>query len=323
MASKKSALGKGLSALLPSDKQDDASEAKKESGDLSKSQLYRFEDKGRLLRRVADIELDSIRPNPYQPRQEFNEDALDELAASIEQLGIIQPVTVRALGDGQFEIISGERRLRAARRAGLERLPAFVREANSEQMLEMALVENVQREELNPIEVALGYKRLLEECGLTQEKVAEKVSKSRATVANFLRLLRLPPRIQAALRDKQVSMGHARALITIDDEEDQVDLLEATIEDDLSVREVERRVRTRREQRSASRDDQTADEDATADPDPASDRDALQLEAYRDRLRSFLSTQVKIKHKSDGEGHIEISYYSEEDLERLLELVLD
>lgn len=323
MASKKSALGKGLSALLPSDEQDDASEAKKESGDLSKSQLYRFEDKGRLLRRVADIELDSIRPNPYQPRQEFNEDALDELAASIEQLGIIQPVTVRALGDGQFEIISGERRLRAARRAGLERLPAFVREANSEQMLEMALVENVQREELNPIEVALGYKRLLEECGLTQEKVAEKVSKSRATVANFLRLLRLPPRIQAALRDKQVSMGHARALITIDDEEDQVDLLEATIEEDLSVREVERRVRTRREQQSTSRDDQTADEDATADPDPASDRDTLQLEAYRDRLRSFLSTQVKIKHKSDGEGRIEISYYSEEDLERLLELVLD
>jgi ParB family chromosome partitioning protein len=323
MASKKSALGKGLSALLPSDEQDDASEAKQESGDLSKSQLYRFEDKGRLLRRVADIELDSIRPNPYQPRQEFNEDALDELAASIEQLGIIQPVTVRALGDGQFEIISGERRLRAARRAGLERLPAFVREANSEQMLEMALVENVQREELNPIEVALGYKRLLEECGLTQEKVAEKVSKSRASVANFLRLLRLPPRIQAALRDKQVSMGHARALITIDDEEDQVDLLEATIEEDLSVREVERRVRTRREQQSTSRDDQTADEDVASDPDPASDRDTLQLEAYRDRLRSFLSTQVKIKHTSDGEGHIEISYYSEEDLERLLELVLD
>ncbi len=322
MASKKSALGKGLSALLPSEEQDDRSDAEKKSGDLSKSQLYRFEDKGRLRRRVADIELDNIRPNPYQPRQEFNDEALDELAASIEQLGIIQPITVRALGEGQFEIISGERRLRAARRAGLERVPAFVRDANSEQMLEMALVENVQREELNPIEVALGYKRLLEECGLTQEEVAEKVSKSRASVANFLRLLRLPPRIQAALRDKQVSMGHARALITIEDEDVQIELLEDTIGDDLSVREVERRVRDRRD----AREEPEAPEDGAADTtsaDAEPDRDALQLEAYRDKLRSFLSTQVKIKHKSDGEGHVEISYYSEEDLERLLELVLD
>jgi ParB family chromosome partitioning protein len=325
MASKKSALGKGLSALLPSEEREERSEEEQqEGGDLSKSKLYRFQDKARLLRRVADIELDSIRPNPYQPRQEFNDDALDELAASIEQLGIIQPITVRALGDGQFEIISGERRFRAARRAGLERLPAFVREANSEQMLEMALVENVQREELNPIEVALGYKRLLEECGLTQEEVAEKVSKSRATVANFLRLLRLPPRIQAALRDKSVSMGHARALITIEDEDAQVDLLETTIDEDLSVREVERRVRARRE---ADEDaDGPADGEATASSAARSnppDRDAMQLEQYRDKLRSFLSTQVKIKHKSDGEGHIEISYYSEDDLERLLELVLD
>jgi ParB family chromosome partitioning protein len=322
MASKKSALGKGLSALLPSEEQDDRSEAEKESGDLSKSQLYRFEDKGRLRRRVADIELDNIRPNPYQPRQEFNDEALDELAASIEQLGIIQPITVRALGEGQFEIISGERRLRAARRADLERVPAFIREANSEQMLEMALVENVQREELNPIEVALGYKRLLEECGLTQEEVAEKVSKSRASVANFLRLLRLPPRIQAALRDKQVSMGHARALITIDDQDVQVELLETTIEEDLSVREVERRVRTRREAQAEGDEPDTEAPEPTAD-DARPDRDALQLETYRDQLRSFLSTQVKIKHKSDGEGRIEISYYSEEDLERLLEVMLD
>ncbi|NBB75078.1 MAG: ParB/RepB/Spo0J family partition protein [Bacteroidetes bacterium] len=322
MASKKSALGKGLSALLPSEEQDDRSEAEKESGDLSKSQLYRFEDKERLRRRVADIELDNIRPNPYQPRQEFNDEALDELAASIEQLGIIQPITVRALGEGQFEIISGERRLRAARRADLERVPAFIREANSEQMLEMALVENVQREELNPIEVALGYKRLLEECGLTQEEVAEKVSKSRASVANFLRLLRLPPRIQAALRDKQVSMGHARALITIDDQDVQVELLETTIEEDLSVREVERRVRTRREAQAEGDEPDPEAPEPTAD-NARPDRDALQLEAYRDQLRSFLSTQVKIKHKSDGEGHIEISYYSEEDLERLLEMMLD
>jgi len=201
-------------------------------------------------------------------------------------------------------------------------VPAFIREANSEQMLEMALVENVQREELNPIEVALGYKRLLEECGLTQEEVAEKVSKSRASVANFLRLLRLPPRIQAALRDKQVSMGHARALITIDDQDVQVELLETTIEEDLSVREVERRVRTRREAQAEGDEPDTEAPEPTAD-DARPDRDALQLETYRDQLRSFLSTQVKIKHKSDGEGRIEISYYSEEDLERLLEVMLD
>ncbi len=323
MASKKSALGKGLSALLPSEDKGEHADTEKASSDLSKSQLYRFEDKARLLRRVADIEIDSIRPNPYQPRQEFNEEALDELAASIKQLGIIQPITVRSLGDGQFEIISGERRLRAARRAGLQRLPAFVREADSEQMLEMALVENVQREELNPIEVALGYKRLLDECGLTQEEVAEKVGKSRATVANFLRLLKLPPRIQAALRDKEVSMGHARALITIDDDAAQVELLEATIAEDFSVREVERRVRAWHEAREAAEppDDEEADEpEAAADAQP--DRDALQLEVYRDKLRSYLSTQVKIKHRADGEGRIEISYYSEEDLERILDLVL-
>lgn len=324
MASKKSALGKGLSALLPSEEKAESADPKEKDDDLSKSQLYRFEDKARLLRRVADIELDSIRPNPYQPRQEFNDEALDELAASIEQLGIIQPITVRSLGDGQFEIISGERRLRAARRAGLQRLPAFVREADSEQMLEMALVENVQREELNPIEVALGYKRLLEECGLTQEKVAEKVSKSRATVANFLRLLRLPARIQAALRDKEVSMGHARALITIDNEEGQIELLETTIAEDLSVREVERRVRAWHEAQEADADSDTAEADASdVTVDAQADRDTLQLEEYRDRLRARLSTQVNIKHKADGEGRIEISYYSEEDLERLLDLVLD
>ena len=325
MASKKSALGRGLSALLPSEKEQEE-RTEDESGDeLSKSQLYRFEDKERLMRRVADVEVENVRPNPYQPRQEFTESALDELAASIEQLGVIQPITVRPLGKGQFEIISGERRLRAARRAGLERIPAFVREANSEQMLEMALVENVQREELNPIEVALGYQRLMEECGLTQEEVSEKVSKSRATVANFLRLLKLPPRIQAALRDKEVSMGHARALITIDDEDAQIELLQEAIQEELSVREVERRARNWHDAQESDEepDEASTDETSSAQTATQPDRNALQLEDYRDRLRSRLSTQVKIKHKSDGEGRIEISYYSEEDLERLLELIID
>jgi ParB family transcriptional regulator, chromosome partitioning protein len=318
--SKKSALGKGLSALLPSEERDD--EKEKTSGDdVSRSQLYRFEDGSRLVGRVAEVEVENIRPNPYQPRQEFNDEALDELAGSIEQLGIIQPITVRALGEGQFEIISGERRLRAARRAGLQRVPAFVRKANSEQMLEMALVENVQREELNPIEVALGYQRLMEECGLTQEEVSERVSKSRATVANFLRLLRLPPRIQAALRDKTVAMGHARALITVDDGEAQIDLLKQTIEEDLSVREVEKRVRQFHEDAEAAESEPEADAEAIEEARQEADREALQVEEYRNRLRSRFSTQVQIRHKSDGEGRIEISYYSQDDLERLIEIL--
>jgi len=312
----KSALGKGLNALIPSEKQEQASE--EEGEDVSESQLYQFEDGTRLLGRVAEVAVERIRPNPYQPRQEFKEEALDELAASIDELGVIQPITVRALGDGQFEIISGERRLRAARRAGLDRLPAFIRKASSEEMLEMALVENVQREELNPIEVALGYQRLMEECGLTQEAVAEKVSKSRATVSNFLRLLRLPPRVQAALRDKEVAMGHARALIAMDDEEAQVELLEETIEEDLSVREVERRARNWHEAQEEDDEEKTAP-DAPAGPP---DRDELQVDDYRSKLRSRFSTQVQITHESDGEGSIEISYYSEEDLERLVELMM-
>jgi ParB family chromosome partitioning protein len=315
----KSALGKGLNALIPSDEQE---EKRTDEGgeDVSESQLYQFEDGTRLLGRVAEVAIDRIRPNPYQPRQEFKEEALDELAASIEELGVIQPITVRALGDGQFEIISGERRLRAARKAGIERLPAFIRKASSEEMLEMALVENVQREELNPVEVALGYQRLMEECGLTQEEVAEKVSKSRATVSNFLRLLRLPPRVQAALRDKEVAMGHARALIAIDDEDAQVELLEETIEEDLSVREVERRARNWHDDRDAEAGEDAEDGPATS---PAPDREELQLDEYRSKLRSRFSTQVKINHKKDGEGTIEVSYYSEEDLERLVELMME
>jgi ParB family chromosome partitioning protein len=317
MASNKSALGKGLSALLPSEEKEEA--ADKEKGDVSGSQLYRFEDGSRLLGRVAEVEVENIRPNPYQPRQEFKDEALDELAESINQLGIIQPITVRALGNGKFEVISGERRLRAARRAGLNRLPAFVRKASSEEMLEMALVENVQREELNPIEVALGYQRLLEECGLTQEEVAEKVSKSRATVANFLRLLKLPPRIQAALRDREVAMGHARALIGIEDQDAQVALLKETIEEDLSVREVEKRVR---EWRSDDEAEEADDEPDTTTEAPTPDRSALQAEEYRNRLRSHFGTQVQVKHRDNGEGKIEISYYSEEDLERIIDLIV-
>ncbi len=314
MASKKAVLGKGLSALLPTGQQEGEASLDQPATDIPPSRLYRFEDRVRLLGRVADIEIDHIRPNPYQPRQDFEDRALDELADSIRQLGIIQPITVRALGSHHFEVISGERRLRAARRAGLKRVPAYVREADTEEMLEMALVENVQREELNPVEVALGYQRLMEECGLTQEQVADKVSKNRTTVTNFLRLLRLPPRAQAALRDGSVSVGHARALITIEDEAVQLRLLEEIRTKDLSVREVEERVRAWREP------------EAEAQAQPARkpklpDRETLQVQDFTNRLRAHFSTQVQVRHKADGSGKIELAYYSTEDLERLMELL--
>ena len=320
MASKKVALGRGLSALLPTGEQEGEPGLDTPPSEAPPSKLYRFEERARLVGRVADLEIDHISPNPYQPRQDFEDEALDELARSIKQLGIIQPITVRALSGGRFEVISGERRLRAARRAGLKRVPAYVREADTEEMLEMALVENVQREELNPVEVALGYQRLMEECGLRQEQVAERVGKKRTTVANFLRLLKLPPRIQAALRERSVSVGHARSLINVEDEEFQIHLLEEIQHKDLSVREVEERVRSWRK-----RQETAEDTDAPA-PKPdlaaAPDRSTLQIQDFENRLRSRFSTKVQVKHKAGGDGKIELHYFSADELERLLELLL-
>lgn len=318
MASKKAALGKGLSALLPS-QDDDARSDENASGDVSTTALKGLERRAHLAGRVAEIQVEAIQPNPYQPRTDFNDEALDELAASITQLGMVQPVTVRAREDNRFELISGERRLRAARRAGLARIPAYIREADSEEMLEMALVENLQREELNPIEVALGYQRLMDECGLTQAGVAERVSKSRSTVTNFLRLLKLPPPLQAALRDQLISVGHARALITLDEKDEQVALLEEILKNGLSVRKVEKRVR----------EIHTREEEPEEEPQPTSevttaqaDADSLQVKDLTDRLRAELSTRVTIRRSPDGSGKIEIDYYSDEDLERLSELLL-
>ena len=319
---KKSALGKGLKALLPNADSDEIV-GEGNDADISSGRLYHFQDRGRITGRIVDVEIESIRPNPYQPRHNFDEEALDELAASIRQLGIIQPITVRSLGDGQFEIISGERRLRASRRAGLDRIPAFVREAGTEEMLEMAIVENVQREELNPLEVALGYQRLMEECKLTQENVAQKVGKKRATIANFLRLLKLPARVQAALRDRTISMGHARALISIDEEAFQVELLEAVQEQGISVRDVETRVRRWQQERDEKKEHSQKTKAGAGPPTASTDRDKLLIQDLESRLRGSLSTQVHIKDKKGGDGgRIEIEYYSNEDLERLMDLLM-
>jgi len=318
MASKKAALGRGLNALLPSEQHQGKSALDTPPVEALPSKLYRFEERLRWLGRIADLEIELISPNPYQPRQDFDDEALDQLAASIRQFGIIQPVTVRAMNGGRFEVISGERRMRAARRAGLKRVPAYVREADTEAMLEMALVENLQREELNPIEVALGYQRLMEECELTQEQVSDRVGKKRSTVANFMRLLKLPPRAQAALRDRSVSVGHARSLINVADEDFQLHLLEEIQHKDLSVREVEDRVRAWRTRHKTP--EPSPSKAPTAPPPP--DRDTLQIQEFTKRLRFYFSTQIQIKPKADGSGKIELSYYSEEDLERLMELLL-
>ena len=315
---KKDALGRGLSALLPQTNAADPGQPDPNGG--TRTRLYNFEERRRLAGRVADLDLEAIRPNPYQPRKDFDETALDELAASIKQLGIIQPLTVRSLGDDRYELISGERRLRASRRAGLKRVPAYVREADTEAMLEMAIVENVQREDLNPVEVALGYQRLIEEVGLTQEQVADKVGKNRSTVANVLRLLRLPPRVQASLREGTLTSGHARALVSIEDDAERLSLHREILDDGLSVREVESRAR-------ALREGTTAPATRPSAPAPARDalptRDRLQVEATEARLREALATQVQVRHKaSDGSGSITIAYYSAEDLERVVEHVL-
>lgn len=301
---KKQALGRGLGALLPGSPTDD------KPYDWSKRENP--SDPGG----ISLISVALIDPNPYQPRTHFDDTAIEELADSIASLGIVQPLTVRAGKQGRFDLIAGERRLRASKRAGLTEVPAYVREADTEAMLEMALVENVQREQLNPIEVALGYERLMQECGLTQEMVATKVGKSRPAVANFLRLLKLPPEAQAAVRDEALSMGHARALLPVTSAEDQRAFLQKAIAESWSVRQLEEAIRR------YLADPAPAGPVAQAATTPPS-RAELELRAITDALRTALATQVRVKHTaSEGKGRIEIDYYSEEDLQRLIDLLV-
>ena len=290
MASKKAVLGRGLGALF------------QEEGPLS--------DRDHVAGRSFEVDVSQIQSNPYQPRLDFDQKALLALSQSIQQLGIIQPLTIRALGKDRFELISGERRLRAARLAGLKRVPAYVRTANTEEMLEMALVENVQREDLNPVEVALGYQRLISECGLRQGQVAERVGKTRSAVTNTLRLLRLPLRIQAALRERALSAGHARALLGLADEPRQLRLLEDIQRNGLSVRQVERRV------------DQLNSKSPEPRPELLPERTVLEITRYENHLRARFSTKVRLVHEANGKGKIELHYFSGDELERVLELLL-
>ena len=228
LQNKKRGLGRGLDAILQSPETDIT------SSDISGNYVAGA---------VAELNIDFIEANPFQPRTDFDDNALEELAESIKIQGVIQPVTVRKMGRDKYQLISGERRLRASKLAGLKTIPVFIRVANDEQMLEMALIENTHREDLNAIEVALSYQRLLEECRLTQEQLSEKVGKDRTTVSNFLRLLKLPPEVQVALRDGYISMSQARSIINIDDKTKQLLILKEIIDKDLSVRQVEEIVR--------------------------------------------------------------------------------
>jgi ParB family chromosome partitioning protein len=222
---KKPALGRGLSALLENHKTD-----------ITTKQLG---ENAPIVGSVSTIKIKNIETNPFQPRTNFEEIALNELADSIKQHGIIQPLTLRKLGYDKYQLISGERRFRASQIAGLHEVPAYIRVADDQAMLEMALVENIQREDLDPMEVAMSYKRLIDECSLTQEALSEKVGKQRSTVTNFLRLLKLPAPIQKAIRDREITMGHAKALINIDNEDRQLAIFALALEQDLSVREIE------------------------------------------------------------------------------------
>ncbi len=231
MTEKKPALGRGLSALLdPIGQEPNSSQTSGEEQQLGS---------------VNQISVSFIEVNPFQPRKTFEREALIELAESIATHGLIQPVTVRKMSENHFQLISGERRFRAAQAAGLNQIPAYVRVADDQAMLELAIVENIQREELDPIEVAIGYQRLIEECALTQEELGVKMSKSRSNVTNYLRLLKLPPAVQLALREKKISMGHARAIIALNSEAEQIELLNQMLKENLSVRDVESKVRER------------------------------------------------------------------------------
>lgn len=298
-ADKKKALGKGLSALLNDSV--NVLPAEKPAARTSVSEAGNLGSVNEI--RVAEIEV-----NPFQPRTDFDQQALQELADSIKLQGLIQPITVRRLSAGKYQLISGERRLRASKLAGLNTVPAYVRTANDQQMLEMALIENIQRENLNAIEVALSFQRMIEECNLKQEELGDRVSKNRSTVTNYLRLLRLPPAIQASIRDGAISMGHAKALITIEDADKQLFLHKQIIDEGLSVRKVEELARL-------------IQKPAVKKAGPKSIPLSFQVQKIQDDLASKFSTSVKLKIGKEGKGAIEIPFLSEDDLNRILEML--
>jgi len=292
---KKTGLGRGLRALL-------------DDSDLPENDRQQVSNESSSLGSISSVKISQVQVNPFQPRTDFDPEALHELAESIKLQGLIQPITVRQSGQNSYQLISGERRLRASRLAGLTEIPAYVRTANDQQMLEMALIENIQRENLNAIEVALSFQRMIDECNLKQEQLGERVSKNRSTVTNYLRLLKLPPAIQAAIRDKELSMGHARALITVEDVEKQLYLFQEIINRGLSVRKVEELVRQLQSFGKVKKSVKAAGM-------------SFQYMKIQDDLASKFSTNVKLKLSEKGKGSIEIGFMSDDDLNRILEML--
>ena len=295
-AVKKQALGRGLSALL-----------KDPSNDIKSA-----EDKGadKVVGSTIELDLDSIELNPFQPRSNFNEEALKELATSIKELGVIQPITVRKLEFNKYQLISGERRLRASKLLGLTTIPAYIRLANDNESLVMALVENIQRHDLDPIEVAISYQRLIEEISLTQEELSERVGKKRSTITNYLRLLKLDPIIQTGMRDGFISMGHGRALINIDDQDAQSDIYHKVVTQSLSVRDTEALVKKYQESLK-----------------PKTEKAATQSSSFalneedKKVFENYFGTKVDVNVANNGKGKITIPFHSEEDFNRILKLI--
>lgn len=296
-AEKRNALGKGLSALL-----NDSVNVNPDKNTRSVSGSPEINDLGS----VNHIRISQIEVNPFQPRTEFDQQALQDLADSIKLQGLIQPITLRRINAHAYQLISGERRLRASKIAGLTEIPAYVRTANDQQMLEMALIENIQRENLNAIEVALSFQRMLDECNLKQEELGERVSKNRSTVANYLRLLRLPPGIQASIRDGGISMGHAKALLTVEDPVRQLYINQQILQQGLSVRKVEEMARDIQKGRKKIQ--------------PA-EKLSFKVQKVQDDLSSKFGSRVKLRMTDQGKGAIEIPFLSEDDLSRILEML--
>ena len=294
---KRSALGKGLSALLENSETDITSTS---AGD-------------RIVGSISTISISSIEANPFNPRSNFEKEALQELSTSIKIHGIIQPITVRKLGRDKYQLISGERRFRAAQLAKLTEVPAYIRIANDQAMLEMALVENIQREDLNPIEVALSYQRLIEEVELTQDQLSQKISKSRSSITNHLRLLKLPADIQAGVRERKITMGHARALVSAGDGETQVELFNRVVKEKLSVRDIEAILRGEKISGTPEEQEQL--------PKKAKLEITKTEFTFKEHLGDRLSTKVEIKKSPNGNGKIVVNFNSDVDLSRIIDLL--
>jgi ParB family chromosome partitioning protein len=299
MSTKKSGLGRGLSAILG-----DTPETITSVNNITAG----IDTPNANIGSVSSIALNQIEANPFQPRTEFDEGALNELAESIRQQGIIQPITVRKVAENRYQIISGERRFKASKLACLTTVPAYVRTANDQAMLEMALVENIQRENLNALEIAISYQRLIEECSLTQEQLGARVGKDRSTVTNYLRLLKLPAQVQFAIRDGKISMGHARAILGVDDIAMQLKIFNDVLTEDLSVRRTEDLVRSAAPKKNGK--------ESKNKPNWY-----VEIKNIEERLEHRYETKVEVRHKDNGSGQVIINYYSTDDFNRLIELL--